>query len=405
MATPESQLNARPPFLLSVALAPVNLLLGLFSRLYSVLSSLVPILPTLLNRVSSRLSGLSPLQGALARRPQLSPQATADRFAKDFEATYGEHPLPLLRCTYARAYDTAKSDLKFLLAVPLSPEHIHTDRFIRRVLLSDPVTQYINDPSSNIVVWAGSINDAETYSVANALRITKYPAAVLIAHTPAVSSTAMSILERVTGPVTADDFRRRLQTAIERYKEPLDRARAQRQDQQASRSLRDEQQSAYERSLAKDRERVRQKREAEEQEKRKVLEDKAREDRAEQYARDLAQWRRWRASQIAPEPAADVKDAARISLRLPDGSRVIRRFNPACPLEELYAFADCQEQLGTVAEVEKAPVKPTGFEQRYDFRLVEVMPRRVYDLSGGGTVKERIGRSGNLIAERVEDEE
>jgi FAS-associated factor 2 len=38
------------------------------------------------------------------------------------------------------------------------------------------------------------------------------------------------------------------------------------------------------------------------------------------------------------------------------------------------------------------------------------MPREVYDVKSGGTIKERIGRSGNLIVERTdvgedEDEE
>jgi len=33
------------------------------------------------------------------------------------------------------------------------------------------------------------------------------------------------------------------------------------------------------------------------------------------------------------------------------------------------------------------------------------MPREAYELDAGGTIKGRIGRSGNLIVERTEEEE
>ncbi|MBE7180322.1 MAG: hypothetical protein INR71_03775 [Terriglobus roseus] len=33
------------------------------------------------------------------------------------------------------------------------------------------------------------------------------------------------------------------------------------------------------------------------------------------------------------------------------------------------------------------------------------MPRQVYDVEGGGTIREKVGRSGNLIVEKVVDDE
>ena len=49
--------------------------------------------------------------------------------------------------------------------------------------------------------------------------------------------------------------------------------------------------------------------------------------------------------------------------------------------------------------------EPRDFEHEYGFRLVSPMPREVYELKAGGTVKERIGRSGNLIVERIGGDE
>jgi FAS-associated factor 2 len=41
----------------------------------------------------------------------------------------------------------------------------------------------------------------------------------------------------------------------------------------------------------------------------------------------------------------------------------------------------------------------------YKFQLVSPMPREVYDLEKTGSLKERIGRSGNLIVERIVGED
>ena len=45
--------------------------------------------------------------------------------------------------------------------------------------------------------------------------------------------------------------------------------------------------------------------------------------------------------------------------------------------------------------------EPVGFKHEYNFKLVSPMPRTVYELDEGGTLIERIGRSGNLIVEPV----
>jgi FAS-associated factor 2 len=56
---------------------------------------------------------------------------------------------------------------------------------------------------------------------------------------------------------------------------------------------------------------------------------------------------------------------------------------------------------------EKEVQEPEGYEHVYKFQLVSPMPREVYDLNKTGSLRERIGRSGNLIVERVvgEDDE
>jgi FAS-associated factor 2 len=91
---------------------------------------------------------------------------------------------------------------------------------------------------------------------------------------------------------------------------------------------------------------------------------------------------------------------------MPSGERVIRKFAADAHIEELYAFVECYDVI-QAGEVDEKVEEPAGFEHEYKFQLVSPMPREAYELAKGGTIKDRIGRSGNLIVERtvVDDED
>jgi FAS-associated factor 2 len=405
--TPENQLSQPMPFPFNILFLPFNLTYTIFQRLFGTIGYLFPFLPRLLNRLYSGRA-LQPSRDT-GRRP-LNPTDTAARFMREFEEEYGvtHGTLPFHESGYAQAFDLAKRDLKHLLVVLLSPEHDDTAPFVRDTLLSPDLIEYIKDPANNIVLWAGTVQDAEAYQVANALNVTRFPFVSLIAHTPSVSSTAMSKIASSAGPVTSQDLISKFTTAISAHKEELDRLRAQRQEQQINRSLRQEQESAYERSLAQDREKARKRKEEEAEKEKSEREERERAERKADLARKLAQWRRWRVQSVPDEPGAEVKEVVRVSVRLPSGERVVRKFAAEAELEELYAFVECYDLLGEDAVMEEKEVQePEGYEHVYKFQLVSPMPREVYDLNKTGSLRERIGRSGNLIVERVvgEDDE
>ena len=334
----------------------------------------------------------------------MSPRDTAARFAREFEEEYGSHKLQFFEHGYAQAYDLAKKDLKFLLVVLLSPEHDDTTTFVRQTLLSQEFTDYVNEPQNKIVLWAGSVQDSEAYQVSIALNCTKFPFAALIVHTPQDSSTSMSTVARITGLLSPSAFVAKLQTAITQQSQALDRVRASRAEQQASRDLREEQNSAYERSLAQDRERTRQRKEAEAARLRAEQEAKAMAEAKEQQIQKLTQWKKWKMQSLPLEPSADDKDATRVSIRMPSGERVIRKFAPGAGMEELYAFVECYDLLQS-GEDASGVSEPRDYEHHYSFNLVSPMPRMVYDLAAGGRLGDRIGRSGNLIVEPLVEED
>jgi FAS-associated factor 2 len=214
----------------------------------------------------------------------------------------------------------------------------------------------------------------------------------------------MSVVGRIAGTTSPSEFVTRLRTTITTNQEPLERIRATRAEQQASRSLREQQDSAYERSLAIDRERARQRREAEAARQREEQEAADRQAAEEKKLRDLAQWKQWRAQSLGAEPGIDVKDAVRISVRLPSGERVMRRFAPDANIEELYAVVECYEVLQDESQPTDV-TKPEDFEHQYGFRLVSPMPRAVYAVEDGGMIRDKIGRGGNLLVEPIEEEE
>ncbi|KAJ5819365.1 hypothetical protein N7474_004956 [Penicillium riverlandense] len=399
---PEDQPVYRPPFILALLFTPFSLVYRLLASSFRLFGTLFPFLPRLFTTtVNPALQGAS--RNTTGRRA-LGPKDTAARFIREFEEEYGSHTIPFLENGYNMALEKAQRDLKFLLVILMSPEHDDTTGWVRDTLLAPEVVEFINDPQNNLLVWGGNVRDSEAYQVSNSLRCTKFPFAAVIVHTPNVSSTAMSVIGRIAGTTSPSEMVSRLRTSITSNQEPLERIRSTRAEQQASRSLREEQDSAYERSLAIDRERARQRREAEATRQREEQEAADRQAAEEKRQSDLAQWKAWRTQSLQPEPGADVKDAVRISVRLPSGERIMRKFAPDADIEELYAVVECYELLQDEARpTDVSP--PEGFEHQYGFRLVSPMPRAVFAVDDGGTIRDKIGRGGNLLVEPIEDEE
>ncbi|KAL8997108.1 MAG: hypothetical protein Q9169_003544 [Polycauliona sp. 2 TL-2023] len=400
---PEHQTVYRTPFILALILTPFNLIYRILSGSFRLFAYLFPFLPRMLSGLAGSRAQPRPQRDTTGRRP-LNAQDTAARFVREFEEEYGQHGLDFYPDGYAQAYDLAKKDLKFLLVVLLSPEHDDTTTFVRGTLLSQEVVNYVNDPQNKIILWAGSVQDSEAYQISTALNCSKFPFAAVVAHTPEDSSTSMSTIVRISGLVPPSTFVARLRAAISNHSTTLAQARASRNEQQATRTLREEQNSAYERSLAQDRERTRQRRDEEEARSHAEREQKAKAEAAKLAARDLEQWRQWRAQSIPAEPSASGEGVTRVSIRMTSGERVVRKFSAESDMEDVYAFVECYDILaGGVAGSNTSA--PQGYRHNYRFRLVSPMPRTVHDVAGGSTIGQKVGRSGNLLVESIDDDE
>jgi FAS-associated factor 2 len=403
---PQPSVLYRTPFLVAVLFAPFRFGYKLFTGVFRSLFYFLSFLPQSLRPqfVASSISkGLRQTSG---RRVTL-PKETAQRFRRDFEEEYGEHGLPFYEGGHAQALDAAKKDLKFLLTVLLSPEHDDTESFVRNTLLSPEVVNFINDSANNVTVWGGNVLDSEAYQVAREYNCVKYPFSCVVCLTPKEGSTRMGIVKRLVGPMTPESYLAGIQGAITKYGPDLNGVRSERAAQEMARDLRSQQDSAYERSLAADRERARQKREAATAaaaaEKRALEEAEA----ATRLQEQRQKWREWRATTIAPEPDAGAKDAVRLALNMPASSgagRVIRRFANPTTLDDLYAFVECYDLLQDGSGDKKAE-KPEDYDHKYEFRIASVMPRETFEPSATATVGEKMGRGGNLVVEDISPDE
>jgi FAS-associated factor 2 len=390
----------RPSFLFSLIFTPVNIIYRVFTTVFSPLGFLVP---TFLSRLFNRLL----YQQSRPVRRALPPAENSRRFIREFSEEYGQNTLPFQESGFNLTLDNAKKDLKFLLVVLLSPSHDENHTWVQETLLSNQLKSFLHSHRDELVLWGGNVRDSEAYQVSASIQCTKFPFAALICQTTESGSSAMTVIMRAAGPMPASELVAKLGTALTAHQAQLGATRAQRAEQEASRNLREEQDSAYERSLAQDRERARRRREEQEAAERAQREAQEQARLAEEKKQKVAQWKQWRAQTLPAEPGTEVKDAIRVSIRMPSGERVIRKFRAEADLDELYAFVDCHDNVksreGGEASGESVD-EPANYSHEYGFRLVSPMPRAVIELHNGGSIGERIGRGANLIVEPIEED-
>jgi len=398
---PQASATYRPPFLLAILFAPLNMGYRLASTVFRAVFYVFSLLP---QRIRPRAVTTAIAKSTYGRR-QLLPRDAAARFKREFDEQYGDNDLPFFDGGYARAYDLAKQDLMFLLLVLIAPEHDDTEAFVRNTLLSPEVVGLVKNPANRIVLWGGNVRDSEAYQVFNEYNCTKFPWSALVCLTPKEGSTRMGTVKRLVGPMSGSAYVAEIQTVMSKYGPDLEAVRSERSVQAVARNLRTEQDSAYDRSLARDRERARQKKEAEAEaaaaEKRALEEAAA----AELLEQKRQQWRRWRVSSIPVEPAAGADDIVRLAVKMPEsmgGERIRRTFAGQSTMDELYAFVECYDVVAGDGSNKVLP--PDDYDHEYRFRIASPMPREVYEPSKAATLAEKIGRSGNLIVEQFRAE-
>lgn len=300
--------------------------------------------------------------------PRRDARSEADRFLRDFEHTYGfTHPT-FFDGGYTQALTTAKKELKYVLIILCSEEHDDNDKFCRETLTNAEVLDFINH--QGVIVWGGNVRNAEAYQVSNTLQATTYPFLAMIA----LQNNKMAVIDRMEGPISPASLIRRMESVIARVGPSLNALRMEREQRELERRLRQEQDKAYQSSLLADQEKERKAKELREAKERQLKEKERQEQLKKDYIHYLVALFKKDNNNNSEENSTE--KTTKISFRLADGERVIRKFRGSDSLEVLYQFVEAYPHLNdTVEQVHKPP---PDYSYPYNFTIHSPFPRTVY---------------------------
>lgn len=310
----QNGLNRMPRWLLT--------LLSPFRFVWSVLSNLT-------SQVIRALSGPAHL---IESAPGSTP---ATRFRSFYESHHGTTHPTFFDGSYLSALSAANEQLRFLLVYIHSESHRLTPSFCRTIMANEA---FISAVDSSFIMWAGSITQRDAAAAYNALRAPSLP---LLAIVVARSRPAASDIERGqfgtlvalrAGPSTvtggADVITSWLNRVSQRHAPILEELRSQREERESARLLRQQQDEEFAASLEADRRREQEAEEARAKEQREKI-------RLQEL--ELRRARKKAALGMEPEKAVGITS---LVVRLPDGSRIGRRFHKDETLEKVFDWAE-----------------------------------------------------------------
>ncbi|CAN8076993.1 unnamed protein product [Agarophyton chilense] len=299
-------------------------LLALFSPFRFVWSFLTRLTNSLLNAL-----------GGPARYIEAAPGATpTHRFLNFFNEKYGVHHPSFMTTSYLQALHTAHTQLKFLLVYIHSESHRLTPAFVRHIV-SDPT--FINTVDESMLSWAGSVTQRDAATVQSALRAPALPFMAIVAAPSRVSSeltranygTVLSVRAGSSALVGgAGATVAWISRVLERHAPVLNAVRQERVERESARLLREQQDAEYAAALEADRSAERQ-----------AAEQLEKEEKEKQRVEELEVRRERKREALGAEPEKG-PGIASLVLRLPDGSRVGRRFEKHDAMEKVFDWAE-----------------------------------------------------------------
>lgn len=287
-------------------------------------------------------------------------------FIQMFEEKYGRtHPV-FYQGTYSQALNDAKQELRFLLVYLHGEDHQDSDEFCRNTLCTTEVTQFVN---SRMLFWACSTNKPEGFRVSQALRENTYPFLAMIM----LKDRRMTVVGRLEGLIQPQDLINQLTFIMEANQTYLVSERLEREERNQTQVLRQQQDEAYLQSLRADQEKERKRREKQEQKRQEEEEVQLRLQAEERKKRNLQEEKERRSECLPAEPESDHPDSLKIIFKLPNDTRVERRFLFTQSLsvihDFLFSLKEAPEHFQIVANfprrvlpclpTEEGPVPPT----------------------------------------------
>mmetsp|Transcript_19068 Transcript_19068/g.44840 ORF Transcript_19068/g.44840 Transcript_19068/m.44840 type:complete len:466 (-) Transcript_19068:283-1680(-) len=271
--------------------------------------------------------------------------ASGAAFTRALTAAYGSQwSLPrFFEGSFTDALQTARREAK-LLVVYLHSEHArYTQSFCTEVLSNDFVRTMLDE---NFLLWGGDIARMEAHHVSQIIHARQYPWFCVLL--PA-SVDEIRVIGALNGQVQVDATSELLAECLDEMESHRAEIIARREQQVEDRQLREQQDQEYQQALEMDRKRAeeQQRLESEQREAQRLADEQMRQEQEELAKREVQrqQLEARRRQQALALEAEDPSATSRLSLRLPAGQRVQRRFAPSATLADVYAWAECVAYL------------------------------------------------------------
>ncbi|XP_053633739.1 FAS-associated factor 2 isoform X5 [Cherax quadricarinatus] len=280
------------------------------------------------------------------------------RFIGEYENEYGQQHPAFFQGSYSQALSHAKSELKFMLVYLHCADHQDTPVFCRTTLSDPNLVEYVNN---TMVFWGCSVTTAEGYRVSQALRENAYPFLALIV----LRDGRMTVIGRLEGPSSPSQLTTQLQAFVRDNEAHLVVARAERQERELTAALRLQQDEDYQESLRADQEKERKKQQEREQAERIELEEREKEEDQQRQKDNIRRLKVEMVDNVPQEPEEGVDGVVHIVVKLPQGTRLERRFLKTESLSCLYYYIFCHPdspdrfQVTTNFPRQVVPCEPT----------------------------------------------
>lgn len=320
--------------------------------------------------------------------------------------------------SFNEVFKRAKNELRWLMCILINSETDSAKKFIKN---------YMNDPSfsgfiksHNVLVYIGDVSFPESHEVGKVYHSYSVPYICLVANVAAIESTlpTMSIVSKYQAFDKFDTLRdygrskiiHKFTRVIDRYEPQLVVQRTEKQEVDLARVIREEQDSAYQKSLKMDAQKQAEKKQHakleqvkkdEELKRQKMIEYKKKQHGAciakfikEKYNRDTSKWEKGKYTTI--------------QLRNEKGGRLIRKFLKDDSVNDIFMLVECQRFIQSKDKIKNTQedISLDGYQCKFDFDLVSPMPR--LRLSEEMTCKigdvHALWPNGSLLIERTDDE-
>ncbi|KAJ1879238.1 Ubx domain-containing protein, partial [Kickxella alabastrina] len=324
---------------------------------------------------------------------QLQQQIATETSTQYFDHTFGSTHPEFFTGTFAQAQAQALRDSACLVAVVWSRHHDDTALFAR-ALQHERLMQLLAD---GFVLWLGDVATGEAAGMGLVVGAAAYPfVAVLVPKEE--DAGAMRVVARCSGvpsrrsaAALADALAELIRVPVERHGQAMRAARRRREEQAEARRILEQQDSAYQASLARDRLRVEEARLREVQEQQRLQGQQDEQRRREQwrwatFGRLQRQKKETQEEAAAAAAKGGEPQVGRVGLRLEDGERAVLMVRAQDSVQSLFDFVETRAVACEWERVRETPFGPLhavhvpeGYVHEHDFVLVSQFPRAVFD--------------------------